>query len=56
MQSGNLSATGLSRGETDVRVKKSVLPAVSEDPGQERNVHGEWQHLLGEHNNYGVVN
>lgn len=55
MQPGDLSATGLSRGETDVRVAQPVLPAVPEDPGQERNVHGEWQHLPGGHC-YDVVN
>lgn len=55
MQPGDLSATGLSRGETDVCVAQPVLPAVPEDPGQERNVHGEWQHLPGGHC-YDVVN
>jgi len=54
MQTGDLPATGLSRGETDVRVAQSVLPAVPEDRGQERHVHGQRQHLHGGHY-YNVV-
>lgn len=57
VHSGDLSSAGLSRRETDVRVAQPVLSAVPEDPGQERNLHGEWKHLLGErYNSYGVVN